>query len=628
MSYLNLSDYDDPIKPYICDALEKRRLLELEMRKDIHAAFEGFISPIVSYLAFQKGEFKGIDANLEKLIEEAKKGLNAKLNFIIYETLRQGASIALSVSGRLKIDEAVFNSSHNKPVATGEARRSSSKTQDINIDINEIQLDISKKSEELAKHRMEKQRIYNEKEFKLSDRVWDLSNGQGERIKSLIKEGINMDCKKLAKLLDECAKTGNSKPIKEYPNMMKRLKGRFPPDTSFAAMRAARNELSELYFTTSIKDYLENPYIEAVQWLLANNRLKMYEEECDCNDIAYEDVYGLGHGIYPIDKVPDRPHVMCLCTIAPITRRKLQKQLEGGMKLGNVPPEEWFEGQNHENNIELIKSKYIETGLKLFHNEKGRALGLASIDIIKEHKWFIDGVQKCDKRAFLDDLHKVNGRALYILAKHTGNMQVEFYSNYNGSFYTPNENKIYCNLINDSHKSDNQALGFKVGMRTFLHEAGHWLDSNIRTEIGMLRQKMPLLSAYIGKDVLNYINKTGYSVMGSGYEPITKDSLTKKIKIPEKIRLKIVQDIFTNREVNSNISDLYGSKTANLINTGFRHDKDYWSYNNIKLHSDRVKAEAIAEMFESLGHPDRIKAMRQFLPNSWAYFNMILNEVF
>ena len=628
MSYSNYKDYNDPIKPYVHDSLEMLRRLSYTQYQQIKNAYLETTSLISNYIANQKGEFKGINATLEKLIEEAKKELNAKLNFIIYETLRQGASIALSVSGRLKIDEAVFNSSHNKPIATGEARRSSSKTQDINIDINEIQLDISKKSEELAKHKMEKQRIYNEKEFKLSDRVWDLSNGQGERIKSLIKEGINMDCKKLAKLLDECAKTGNSKPIKEYPNMMKRLKGRFPPDTSFAAMRAARNELSELYFTTSIKDYLENPYIEAVQWLLANNRLKMYEEECDCNDIAYEDVYGLGRGIYPIDKVPDRPHVMCLCTIAPITRRKLQKQLEGGMKLGNVPPEEWFEGQNHENNIELIKSKYIETGLKLFHNEKGRALGLASIDIIKEHKWFVDGVQKCDKRAFLDDLHKVNGRALYILAKHTGNMQVEFYSNYNDSFYTPNENKIYCNLINDSHKSDNQALGFKVGMRTFLHEAGHWLDSNIRTEIGMLRQKMPLLSAYIGKDVLNYINKTGYSVMGSGYEPITKDSLTKKIKIPEKIRLKIVQDIFTNREVNSNISDLYGSKTANLINTGFRHDKDYWSYNNIKLHSDRVKAEAIAEMFESLGHPERIKAMREFLPNSWAYFNMILNEVF
>jgi len=622
--YSNLNDYNDPIKPYILDALEKRRLLELEMRKDIHAAFEGFISPIVSYLAFQKGEFKGIDANLEKLIEEAKKGLNAKLNFIIYETLRQGASIALSVSGRLKIDEAVFNSSHNKPVATGEARRSSSKTQDINIDINEIQLDISKKSEELAKHRMEKQRIYNEKEFKLSDRVWDLSNGQGERIKSLIKEGINMDCKKLAKLLDECAKTGNSKPIKEYPNMMKRLKGRFPPDTSFAAMRASRNELSELYFTTSIKDYLENPYIEAVQWLLANNRLKMYEEECDCNDIAYEDVYGLGRGIYPIDKVPDRPHVMCLCTIAPITRRKLQKQLEGGMKLGNVPPEEWFEGQNHENNIELIKSKYIETGLKLFHNEKGRALGLASIDIIKEHKWFIDGVQKCDKRAFLDDLHKVNGRALYILAKHTGNMQVEFYSE-KGSHYDPSTNKIHCNLTRDRKHADNEVLKFNLGMRTFLHEAGHWLDSNRFNEISGLTKKMPYLSAYIAKDVLNYINKTGYSIMGSGYASINKGSIS---QLPEKIKQQIINELKVNKYINSNISDLYGAMTANKINTGFRHKIEYWNYDKPSVFIYRLTSEAVAEMFESLGHPERIKAMREFLPNAWGYFNMRLDEVF
>ena len=360
MSYLNLSDYDDPIKPYICDALEKRRVLELKMRKNIRMAFDSFISPVVSYLAFQKGEFKGIDANLEKLIEKSKEELNAKLNYIIYETLRRGASIALSVSGRLKIDEAVFNSSHNKPVATGEARGSSSNTQDVNILIKKTQLDISKKSGELAKHRMEKQRLYREKEFKLSDRVWDLSKGAGEGIKALVEAGVNMDCKKLAKAIDEHAGKGNKKTIKEYPNMMKRLKGRSPPDTTFAAMRVARNELSELYFTTSIKDYLENPYIEAVQWLLANNRLKMYEEECDCSDIAYEDVYGLGRGIYPIDKVPDRPHVMCMCNIAPITRRKLKKQLEGGMKLGNVPPEDWFEKQNHEDNIELIKSKYIE----------------------------------------------------------------------------------------------------------------------------------------------------------------------------------------------------------------------------------------------------------------------------
>ena len=622
--YSNLNDYNDPIKPYILDALEKRRLLELEMRKDIHTAFEGFISPIVSYLAFQKGEFKGIDANLEKLIEKSKEELNAKLNYIIYETLRRGASIALSVSGRLKIDEAIFNSSHNKPVATGEARGSSSNTQDVNILIKKTQLDISKKSGELAKHRMEKQRLYREKEFKLSDRVWDLSKGAGEGIKALVEAGVNMDCKKLAKAIDEYTGKGNKKTIKEYPNMMKRLKGRFPPDTTFASMRVARNELSELYFTTSIKDYLENPYIEAVQWLLANNRLKMYEEECDCSDIAYEDVYGLGRGIYPIDKVPDHPHVMCMCNIAPITRRKLKKQLEGGMKLGNVPPEDWFEKQNHEDNIELIKSKYTETGLKLFHNERGRALGLASIEIIKGHEWFNKGVHEEDKRAFLDDLHKVNGRYLYCLARYTDNMQVEFYYDGKiGSHYNHSTNKVYCNLIKNSFKPDNKALGFNLGMTTFLHEAGHWLDSNRFNEISGLTKKMPYLSAYIAKDVLNYINKTGYSVMGSGYAPINRIS-----QLSQEVKNEVNKSLELNKAINSNISDLYGAMTANKINTGFRHKIGYWNYDKPSVFIYRLTSEAVAEMFESLGHPERIKAMREFLPNAWGYFNMILNEVF
>lgn len=600
------------------------RILEYKQYQDIQLSYIEVIKPITDYIANQKGKFEGIDKVLDELIEKAKKNLDERLNFIIYDSLKRGASIALSVSARLKVDEELYSQKklNGEMHLIGEASRST--TKDKNLIVKKIQLDVSKKSEEIARHTMEKQRLYREKEFKLSNRVWDLSNGQGEKIKKLVEAGVNMDCKKLAKALDECAKMGNSKPIKEYPNMMARLGNRFPPDTSFAAMRVARNELSELYFTTSIKDYMENPYIEAVQWLLANNRLKMYEDECDCNDIAYEDVYGLGRGIYPLDKVPDRPHVMCLCTLAPITSRKLKKQLEGGMKLGNVPTEEWLKKQNHEDNIELIKSKYIETGLKLFHNEKGRALGLASIDIIKEHKWFIDGVHDEDKKNFLDDLHKVNGRALYILAKHAGDMQVEFYSE-KGSHYDASTNKIHCNLTRDRKHADNEVLEFNLGMRTFLHEAGHWLDSNRFNEISGLTKKMPYLSAYIGKDVLNYINKTGYSAMGSTYKPLDKIPIS---RLPKDLKEEVIKRLDINKYINSNISDLYGSITANAINTGFGHKIEYWNYDKPSVFKYRVTSEAIAEMFESLGHPERIKAMRQFLPNAWGYFNMILDEVF
>ena len=627
MRYSNYKNYNDPIKPYIYDSLEMLRILEYKQYQDIKNAYTENMKIITDSIRMPKGKFKGIDTELKKLIEEAKKELNVNLNFIIYETLKQGASIALSINARLKVDEELYSQKklNGEMHLIGEASRPT--TKDKNVIVKKIQLDVSKKSEEIARHTMEKKRLYREKEFKLSSRVWDLSNGQGEKIKKLVEAGINMDCKKLAKALDECGKMGNSKPIKEYPNMMKRLKGRFPPDTSFAAMRVARNELSELYFTTSIKDYLENPYIEAVQWLLANNRLKMYEDECDCNDIAYEDVYGLGRGIYPIDKVPDRPHVMCLCNIAPITRRKLKKQLEGGMKLGNVPTKEWFEKQNHENNIELIKSNYIETGLKLFHNEKGRALGLASIDIIKEHKWFIDGVHAEDKKSFLDDLHKVNGRALYILARHTQNMQVDFYSE-TKTFYSLRENKIYCNLIKDALRVDNKKMEFELGMKSFLHETGHWLDCNINNKKWGVTEKLPFLLSNLLFDTLRNINKLGKEI-DKNFIPLKELTTEELTKIPKNIKEHILKSVAKEYGINSAVSDILGGLTQNYIkDNGFIHRDTYWNYNNKSLYSNLLRFETFANMFEAyaVGN-DRLKIMNDFFPLSFRYFVDVLGDL-
>ena len=614
MSYLNLNDYNDPIKPYILDALEKRRLLELEMRKDIHTAFEGFISPVVSYIAFQKGEFKGIDATLEKLIEKAKEELNVKLGYIIYETLRRGASIAFSVSGRLKIDEAIFNSSHNEPVATGEARGSSSKTQDINIDINEIQLDISKKSGELAKHRMEKQRLYREKEFKLSDRVWDLSNGTGEGIKALVEAGVNMDCKKLAKAIDEYAGKGNKKTIKEYPNMMKRLKGRFPPDTTFASMCVARNELSELYFKTSIKDYLENPYIEAVQWLLADNRLKMYGEKCDCNDIAYEDVYGLGRGIYPLDKIPDRPHVMCMCNIAPITSRKLKKQLEEGMTLGNVPPEDWFEKQDKQLKLELLQdtskeaAPYSLSKFEWLNKTKENEKALLLEDFSRVNPFFIKKINSCQK-PLIADIH------------------------YKGvSYYDVKENKIYYNaFINDPRSIK---AGFKTNMTGFLHEAGHYLDYNLSKDGKPLHTKMKNLDHFLKIDALHFINNIYRNKLGKqavDFKNLSPQELKNGLdfykKLGEKTGMKgldklVISELNKDFLNSSFVSDLLDGVTrGNLFPPKidlYKHDLHYWT-------EDTIRAESTAHFFEAIGSGgDRLKTFKTAFPCLYMY---LLNNI-
>ena len=616
MSYLNLNDYNDPIKPYVHDSLEMLRLLGYTQYQQIRQAYIETTKLVTNYLAFQKGEFKGIDANLEKLIEKSKEELNAKLNYIIYETLRRGVSIALSVSGRLKIDEAIFNSSHNKPVATGEARGSSSNTQDVNILIKKTQLDISKKSGELAKHRMEKQRIYNEKEFKLSDRVWDLSNGTGEGIKALVEAGVNMDCKKLAKAIDEYAGKGNKKTIKEYPNMMKRLKGRFPPDTTFASMRVARNELSELYFTTSIKDYLENPYIEAVQWLLADNRLKMYGEKCDCNDIAYEDIYGLGRGIYPLDKIPDRPHVMCLCTVAPITSRKLKKQLEGGMKLGNVPSEEWFEKQKKQLELDLLQdtskeaAPYSLSKFEWLNKTKENEKALLLEDFSRVNPFFIKKLNSCQKPLIAD-------------------------INYRGTpYYDVKENKIYYNaFINDPRSIE---AGFKTNMTGFLHEAGHYLDYNLSKDGKPIHTKMKNLDHFLKIDALHFINKiynralpknqfiSFKTLEGAEFEKTLQ--FYKKIGVIKEVDFTrlVANELLKNREANSAVSDLLegltDGKLAGRMLSGCGHletgKPNYW-----KISNSTIKKEAVAHLFEAIGSGgNRLKAIRSAFPFTFNYF--------
>ncbi|MGP1439087.1 MAG: hypothetical protein ACTTKH_08460 [Treponema sp.] len=652
-SYPSLKNYDDALKAYLKDMLEMRRQIEVKLLADVLFAYKSCIGKIADVIAEKTGEFKGINAPLKKLIEKEKSYLAESLKYIIYATLQRGAAVSLSVGARLNVDEQLHKQKLQEKAVKGEMLlpiinnsnllmpsikerligELKGAVKDKNIIIKKEQLRVAEKSEEIARHTMEKVRIFREKEFKLSSRIWGVSDNSINKVKELIEAGINKDCKKLALALKDYISEGGSKLVKDYPNMVTRLRGRFPKNLPFAAMRLARNELSENAFITSLKDYIENPYVEAVQWLLANNRLKMYEDRCCCNDLAYENVYGLGCGIYPLDKVPDRPHVMCLCTIAPITSRKLQKQLEGGMKLGNVPTTEWFEKQNHELNKKMIQDKLEETGLRVFHNEDSRALAVASIDIIKEHRWFQNGVRAEDKEDFISDLHKVNSRALFILARHTKNMQGDFYNTKEASFYSLKENKIYCNLKKDSLKKDNQALGFKLGMSTFLHESGHWLDSNIFETSHGLTQKMNNLFTLIEYDVISYINKIGYEKYKNNFKLI-RDLESKTIKnLDTELRKLITNIIAENKDINSDISDLYGAMTheeiaGRVINKLYGHTYAYWQRENKAVYSLKVQAETIAEMFESLGNIERIQSMRQFLPNAWAYFNRQIDSIF
>jgi len=60
--------------------------------------------------------------------------------------------------------------------------------------------------------------------------------------------------------------------------------------------------------------YKRSGVVKAVKWNLSS-----WGKLCDiCKALANEDSYGLGPGVFPLDKVPDLPHHGCDCYLTPV----------------------------------------------------------------------------------------------------------------------------------------------------------------------------------------------------------------------------------------------------------------------------------------------------------------------
>jgi len=70
----------------------------------------------------------------------------------------------------------------------------------------------------------------------------------------------------------------------------------------------ARTEANNAFLAGHIEQAKETPWVIGVKWHLSGS----HSRECECEELARQDRYGLGPGVYPPDKVPDRPHPMCV----------------------------------------------------------------------------------------------------------------------------------------------------------------------------------------------------------------------------------------------------------------------------------------------------------------------------
>ena len=309
----DLSGLPEELQGFIRTALQGRRKALLTAEAEIKAALQESINRIRERIG-KRGVFTGITQDLSEQIAEEKVFFASELERITQEGLTRAAYAGLFV---------------------GEQTKRYYKEKGL-LKFRIIEKDALREAEIIAESTMRKQRIFKNKKFVLSDRIWDLSDNNYEKIQEIIASGINTDCVKVAKALQQYVKKGAETFAKDYPNMYERMGGRVPKNLNYEALRLARNELSEVYWQATIEGFKENPAVRAVKWLLSNNRLAGYHDICDT--MAYANDYGLGAGIYPVDEAPEKPHICCLCSLAPV----IAKDIERG-DVANKPPENWEE---------------------------------------------------------------------------------------------------------------------------------------------------------------------------------------------------------------------------------------------------------------------------------------------
>jgi len=71
----------------------------------------------------------------------------------------------------------------------------------------------------------------------------------------------------------------------------------------------ARTEANNAFLAGHIEQAKAVPWVIGVKWHLSGS----HDRPCECEELARQDKYGLGPGVYPPDQVPDRPHPMCRC---------------------------------------------------------------------------------------------------------------------------------------------------------------------------------------------------------------------------------------------------------------------------------------------------------------------------
>lgn len=87
-----------------------------------------------------------------------------------------------------------------------------------------------------------------------------------------------------------------------------------PGGASYAAMRLARTEINNAFHERQ-RAGGNRPGVKAIRWNLSGS----HRVPDECNLYAQRDSHNQGAGVFPIGKVPDKPHPQCFCYLTYVT---------------------------------------------------------------------------------------------------------------------------------------------------------------------------------------------------------------------------------------------------------------------------------------------------------------------
>jgi len=150
----------------------------------------------------------------------------------------------------------------------------------------------------------------------LSDRIWKQGEDFRNAIRDLIQESvaIGQDAVKTARMLQQYVRQGAMTLARDYPEMMKRMKGRIPGNISYEALRLARTEMTAAFGEGTLAAARMSPSYIGMKYVLSHN----HPMPDICDNITSANLYGLGPGVYPPGEEPPYPfHPSCLCIALP-----------------------------------------------------------------------------------------------------------------------------------------------------------------------------------------------------------------------------------------------------------------------------------------------------------------------